>query len=157
MNTSDNDKIDLTEIELQLIFPLGGDLPNVPYKPHDSISMQIQQTVRAIRRAIELKDRLNALVNAFYLGQLFNKNVKSVSEKFARKKDVNQHYVTIADRIYNVFESNPACLMGTTTIKFQDVKYWKKFQVLRYREIIEQSSSLDFAGAQNLEGEAVNR
>lgn len=149
MDSTDSTNVDPVEIELLLIFPLEASLPPAPYSPSGDRAAQIRQTVRALRRSIELKNRLKALINAFYLGKLFDDGAETISQKFLRKREVNRHYVAMADKIYDVFETNPASLLETSTITVQQARRWKRPQVLRYRSIVEGNIQNNFVGAQN--------
>jgi hypothetical protein len=137
------------EQEFEQYLPFNSDVPIPPYTNEMDLKTKIKVTQKALRRSIELRNRLTSLINAFYLGKLFNE-FESVSEKFRNKQKVSKHYATMAENMYNIFENDPSQLYQTTCLTIQLVKKLKKKQILRLREIVEKNSQLSFDGAQNL-------
>jgi len=143
-----NNSVDLNEFDLQTLLPQGYQLPPAPYTPDQDYKEQIRTTQIALKRAIDLQQRLKALVHAFYLGQLFD-DVESTAKKFKRKRLVSRHYGRMAENIFDVFESDPTQMLDTIIINVQEAQKWKRGKILYYRSIVEAHARLSFAGAQN--------
>jgi hypothetical protein len=124
-----------------------------PYTQTESKKNKIFITQRALSRAIQLKNRILALTNAFFLGLLLNEE-NSVSVKFRYKRKLTKHYQTIAEYTYDIFEPNPSHLLYTTTLNVQDIRKIKRNEILYLRNIVQdQKFKSIFDGAQNLEEE----
>lgn len=140
------------EQEFEQYLPFNSDIPIPPYTNEMDLQAKIKVTHKALRRSIELRNRLTSLINTFYLGKLFNES-ESVSEKFRNKQKVSRHYATMAEHMYNIFENDPSQIYQTTSLTIQLVRKFKKKQVLQLREIVDKNIQAGFDGAQNLEEE----
>ncbi len=153
MESSSNNSIDLYKTELSQSLPSSLDLLMPPYTQTESKKNKIFITQRALSRAIQLKNRILALTNAFFLGLLLNEE-NSVSVKFRYKRKLTKHYQTIAEYTYDIFEPNPSHLLYTTTLNVQDIRKIKRNEILYLRNIVQdQKFKSIFDGAQNLEEE----
>jgi hypothetical protein len=140
--------MNVIEQELQLILPFNSEVPVPPFTPEMSIEDKIRVAQKALRRSIELRNRLTSLINAFYLGQAINE-ADTVSAKFKNKQKVSKHYATMAEYIYDIFEPDPSQIYQTLSLTIQQVRKLKKKEVLKLRSIIEENIQPVFGGAQN--------
>jgi hypothetical protein len=153
MELSSNNIVDLYKIELKMPLSTPLDILLPPYNQNDSKKTKILITQRALARTIQLKNRILALTNAFFLGLLLNEE-NSTSEKFRYKRKISKHYHTIAEYTYDIFELNPSHLLYTTTMNVQEIKKMKRREILCLRNVVqEQKFRFIFDGAQNLEEE----
>jgi hypothetical protein len=76
---------DLLEQEFQQFIPFNSEVPLAPYTNEMDLSEKIKVTQKALRRSIELNSRLTSLINAYYLGKIFNES-ESISAKFKNKQ-----------------------------------------------------------------------
>jgi hypothetical protein len=119
-----------------------------PYSDNGTDEEKIKVTlIKALRRSIELKNRLLFLTNAFFLGKLFSDS-ETTSIKFQRKRKISRHYAAMSEYVYDIFELCPSQILHTSTLTVQQIKHLKRSQVLLLRDIVE-NNLLIFAGAQN--------
>jgi hypothetical protein len=127
---------DLLEQEFQQFIPFNSEVPLAPYTNEMDLSEKIKVTQKALRHSIELNSRLTSLINAYYLGKIFNES-ESTSAKFKNKQKTSKHYATMAEYMYNIFECDPSQIYQTTSLTVQQVRKFKKKQVLKLRGIVE--------------------
>ena len=141
-----------TEFQSDLIVEIR-ELP-LPRIEDETLGGKLETVRQLLRRSIELRDRVPALVNAFHLGKLLNQT-RNATTKSKLKKNLTSHYATVAEYTYDIFELNPCQILHTSSISVQTIRRLKRRQVLRLRNIIENNVIYNnFAGAQNL-GEAI--
>ena len=75
--------------------------------------------MRLIKRAQRRRDRINALIFAFYLGELIE--VDEQIQKIAKKK-LSQHYYTAVVRTFYIFEVCPEQIARTRTITLANIR-----------------------------------
>ena len=148
MDTSNCYTMNILETELQNVLPFTNEVPIPPYTLQMETLEKIKATQKALRRSIELKNRLTSLINAYYLGKLFNE-AETVAAKFKLKQKVTRHYVTMAEYMYDIFEPDPTQIYQTITLTVQQVRKLKKKEVLKLRLIVEENIHSSFDGAQN--------
>ena len=123
--------------EIEEISLLGTGKLIPPYQESQSIDEKILATQIALRKTIRNKDRLMALINAYYLGRLINES-ESTSVRYQRKRKINTSYCIMSEYTYDIFEMDPSQLLGTSNINVQGIKKLKRSQVLALRRIIEE-------------------
>jgi hypothetical protein len=89
------------------------------------------------------------LVNSFYLGELLDQ-IPNLGERCKYKRRISQHYATMVERTFDIFEYCPQQLMKTQTLTVQVVKKLTRPQVTKIRE-----EMIFFDGTQRIEEEAV--
>lgn len=127
---------------------------SLPRIAGETLEEKLETVRRLLKRSLELKCRISALVNAYYLGKLLNQ-AEGVSKKYKLKKKLTTHYAVMAEYTYDIFEPNPYQILQTSLIDVQKIKKLKRKQVLQLRSSIESNVYINFAGAQNLEEEIV--
>ena len=154
--TTQTNNIDPVEQELRNILPLEFmiSLPTPPYTSDMNIVEKLKVTQKALKRSIELHERITSLMNAYYLGKLFDDS-EEISEKFRRKNKAKRHYAIMAEHVFDIFEPDPLQIYQTLTLNVQQVKKFKKSKILRLRSIVETNVQISFAGAQDLGEEIV--
>ncbi|EXX54357.1 hypothetical protein GLOIN_2v1487088 [Rhizophagus irregularis DAOM 181602=DAOM 197198] len=83
---------------------------------------KIHVTYRYLLRAQRLKQRIPALVFAYFLGQLIEQ--KELTKKQVRQI-VSEHYYWISVHVYYIFETNPIqiyCTINTTVNLIRSLK-----------------------------------
>ena len=89
------------------------------------------------------------LVNAYYLGNLFNQ-AEFTAQEFKAKNSTTKHYATMAEYTFTIFEEDPSQIYQMTFLTTQTIKKMKQNQVLRLRTLVEENVQKGFDGAQSL-------
>jgi hypothetical protein len=124
-------------------------LPLPPYDEDDTFREKFNKTWKKLQRHLQCKDRLLSLVNSFYLGELLDQ-IPNLGERCKYKRRISQHYATMVERTFDIFEYCPQQLMKTQTLTVQVVKKLTRPQVTKIRE-----EMIFFDGTQRIEEEAV--
>ena len=97
----------LLEQEFQSFISFTSDDPLSPFTPEMDYEEKLNVTSRALRWSIKLRNRITTLVNAYYLGSLFNQ-AGSTAQEFKAKNSTTKHYATMAEYTFTIFEENPS-------------------------------------------------
>ena len=129
--------MDFTDIfmDIQQTLPEEITLPPPPYSNESDFKEKFTATYQSLMRSIHLRDRLLALVNSFFLGQLLNQ-LQTPGARIAYKKKMTVHYATMVENTFDIFEHCPIQIMRTTELNVQIIKKLKKNQVLELRDAI---------------------
>lgn len=133
-------------LEIVPLFP--GTLIPV-YNEQDTVEIKVQMTYQALRRAIKTKNRVESLVNAYYLGFLFNTTDNSTTE-FRLKKKITPHYILIAENAFILFKDNPTQILRTKKLTIAYLRRTHKSKII---ELNNQTQECFFVGTQSLEEE----
>jgi hypothetical protein len=107
--------------ELQLTEPTNTPPLLPPYDETDMFDEQFNKAHLSLQRNIRLKDRILALIDAYFLGKLLNEIVdRTVRSGYNRK--LTDHYRRIAEKTYDIFEYNPDQIQRTQTIDVQQIQ-----------------------------------
>ena len=113
------------EIVLQDLITEGNsshELQDEPYSDEMDDKTKIHVTYRCLLKAQRLKQRIPALVFAYFLGQLIEQ--KELTKKQVRQI-VSEHYYWISVRVYYIFETSPTqiyCTINTTVNLIRSLK-----------------------------------
>jgi hypothetical protein len=121
--------------EIQQVFLTGTERLVPPYIESMTFDEKFQSTHRELRKAIRLKNRMLALENAFFLGQLLD-SLETSTQRFIYKRKLTVHYAVMAEHTFDIFENNPSYLHHVTSLTVQKVKKFTKSQVMLLRETI---------------------
>ena len=143
------DSFTLLEQEFQSFIPFNSEDPLAPFTSEMSYEEKLNVTSRALRRSIKLRNRVTTLVNAFYLGYLFNQ-AGSTAKEFKAKNSTTKHYATMAEYTFNIFEEDPSQIYQTNFLTAQTIKKMKREQILQLRTLVEKNVTKSFDGAQSL-------
>ena len=102
-----------------------------PYNPNRSIFKNARDLKKYMRWSTVSNDRIGGLVNAYYLGYLFEERIhdrpKSTRVNRKCRKQVSRHYVVAATRVYRLFKIlGPQQLYRTKSISYPDFLLLKK-------------------------------
>jgi hypothetical protein len=75
-----------------------------PYDISATFQDKFNQTLKAISRAKRLQNRSLQLLNAYFLGQLLEKEAESLSQRGYYAQKLSQYYRITAIRTYYIFE-----------------------------------------------------
>ena len=136
MESPNNRLIDLLTQDLQLELPFeNGDLIP-PYDEAAPFDEQFKNTYAALRRSIQLKERLNSLINAYYIGKLLN-SLETKAQQFRYKQKLTNHYTRMSENVFDIFEHQPIKILGTFYITAQIARKINRSQVKQLREIVQ--------------------
>ena len=102
------------------------ELQDEPYSNEMDDKTKIHITYRCLLRAQRLKQRIPALIFAYFLGQLIEQ--KDLSKKQVRQI-VSEHYYWIAVRVYYIFETNPIQIYYTVNTTVNVIRSLKQYEV----------------------------
>src|SRR3954451_3101648 len=85
-----------------------------PYMEADSTAQKVKVTYKALLRATRLKNRVLALANAFYLGQIMETETSSLAERTQFKNQMTLYYRQASKRTYYLFETLGIAQIGHT-------------------------------------------
>ena len=105
---------------------------------------------QALRRSIKRKDRLSALINAYFLGKVLN-DVKGPRQEYQLKKELTSHYITMAENAYILFEFDPTQLLRTVELDIRDLRQTKRKDIVN----IANTTMNILVSTRNLKGRAV--
>jgi hypothetical protein len=134
--------------DIQETYPIEGMIVP-PYTDEMDREQKIKISYQNLQRSIRLKQRIIALMNAYFLGRLLSE-IESTTERFVIKRKLTKHYQTMVDNTFDLFEFRPSQILRTKVISVQAIRVMKHSQILELREL----TLVTFAGAQNLEEES---
>ena len=89
---------------------------------------KLEITFRCLLRAQRLRQRIPALIFAYFLGQLIE---NSDNSKRNVKRVITEHYYTVAVRTYYIFEANPVQIYATKNMFITMVRKLKQKEFKR--------------------------
>ena len=119
-----------------------------PYIDEMSDKQKLESLKPSLRRAIKIRQRKLALINAYYLGKLFEE-MPSGKDKETLRSSISEHYYTMGRFTYDLFEGFPEQIYRTSYLTVQIIRKMRRFKVLQYRQRLLEH----FVGTQNLVGE----
>jgi len=105
------------------------EIQSPPYTMEMDVKTKIKITYNCLLRAQRLRQRISALVFAYYLGQLIEGREIS---KGSCKQIISEYFYNVSVRVYYIFELNPAQILATkatTLIMVRKLKQ-REFQKL---------------------------
>ena len=120
-----------------------------PYEEGQEDKQKLKLAYQALRRSIKRKDRLSALINAYFLGKVLN-NVEGPRQEYILKKELTSHYITMAENAYILFEFDPTQIFRTVNLDIRDIRRMKKKDIVT----IASTTMNILVGTRNLEGES---
>jgi hypothetical protein len=99
------------------------ELQATPYNDNMEEKNKLEITFRCLLRAQRLRQRIPALIFAYFLGQLIE---NGESSKRNIKRVITEHYYTIAVRTYYIFEVNPIQIYATKNVSTTMVRKLKQ-------------------------------
>jgi hypothetical protein len=153
MDSSNNNILESYENDLSQPLPERLDSLLPPFNTEDPTELKLSNILRSLHRSIRMNNRINALTCAFFLGSLLEE-IKATPEKKKVQGKITLYYRQMAQRVYDIFETNPSHILYTTIIKAQEIRKLRKSEILHLTNVVQNSyfSSI-FDGAQNLEEE----
>ena len=88
-------------------------------------TMKVYAMMRLIKRALRVKNRKLALMNAFYLGRMIEED--DIVRAIARRK-LTIYYFTAAIRTYYIFEECPEQIFRTRNTTLKKIKDLKSYE-----------------------------
>jgi hypothetical protein len=128
--------------------PLTDILPSPPYKEEMIAIEKFSITFNKLKQNIDRKQRVNALINAYYLGFIIDHS--DICFNLNYRKHLTKHYREIVRATYDLFELNPRHILATKYLDVQKIRLIKKGELIQLRD-----KMLAFDGAQALEEEVV--
>lgn len=111
------------------------------YLPEDPLPLKINLILSQYRRAKSLKNRKEALLMMWYLGEILE--TATIKKRQLGIQDLTPHYFTVAKRTYYIFEAlgleQVQRTTQTTTTMILKLKHWE------FKRLVEESLSI--AGA----------
>lgn len=112
---------DLMEIE-----PLAPIIPTRPSLLRLKFKEKVQHIYSSLIRASQIRQRRNALMHAYYLGELINNATKA--NRMEAKQIVSSYYYTISTRTHRLFEGDPVQIYRTQLTTPSTISKLKKTQ-----------------------------
>ncbi len=137
------------QAELLEVTPLNPEPLIPPYEEGQEDKQKLKLAYQALRRSIKRKDRLSALINAYFLGKVLN-NVEGPRQEYILKKELTSHYITMAENAYILFEFDPTQIFRTINLDIRDIRRAKKKDIVT----IASTTMNILVGTRNLEGES---
>jgi hypothetical protein len=104
---------------MQETYPIEGMI--VPsYTDEMDREQKIKISYQNLQRSIRLKQRIIALMNAYFLGRLLSE-IESTTERFVMKRKLTKHYQTMVDNTFDLFEFRPSQILQTKVISVQAI------------------------------------
>jgi hypothetical protein len=75
-----------------------------PYDINQDVKSNIKTFYRLIRWSIKMNDRISGLVNAYYLGYLFEERLTTPSQRRKHRNTLSKHYLDACTRVYNLYK-----------------------------------------------------
>ena len=119
-----------------------------PYIDGMSDQQKLESLKPSLRRAIKTRQRKLALINAYYLGKLFEE-MPSGKDKETLRSSITDHYYVMGRSTYDLFEGFPEQIYRTSYLMVQIIRKMHRPRVLRYRQKLLEH----FVGTQSLVGE----
>ena len=92
--------------DLQESYPIEGMIVP-PYTEEMDIQEKVRISYLSLQRSIRLKQRIIALMNAYFLEKILS-DIESTTDRFLIKKRLTKHYQTMVENTYDLFECNPS-------------------------------------------------
>ena len=111
-----------------------------PYDSQQSLSTNIQNFYQQIRWSLTVNNRIEALVNAYYLGYLLKKQASTPDDRKECRKVLTKHYIISCTRVYNLFK-----ILGSQQLYHsQRSSFWMFRKITRpeYCQLLEDARSL---------------
>ena len=119
-----------------------------PYIEEMNAQQKLESLEPSLRRAIKIKQQKLALINAYYIGKLFN-DIVSGKEKETLRTRISHHYYEMGRNTYDLFEGFPEQIYRTSYLTVQIIRKMRRSKVLLYRQKLLEH----FVGTQSLVGE----
>src|SRR5947199_3464652 len=121
----------LEEIQTELleIFSTNSGPLILPYEEGQGNKQKLKLAYQSLRRSIKRKDRLTALVNAYFLGKVLNKT-EGPRQEYQLKRELTSYYITMAENAYILFEVNSIQILRTTNLDIRDIQRIKKKNII---------------------------
>src|SRR5437588_12282608 len=137
------------QVELLEITPLNSGPLISPYEEEQEDKQKLKLAYQALRKSIKRKDRLSALINAYFLEKVLN-DVQGPRQEYQLKKELTPHYITMAENAYILFEFDLTQLLRTVKLDIRDIQRTKRKDIVN----IANTTMNILVGTQNLEGES---
>ena len=126
----DNNLLLTLKQKLRNELPIEMEMLSPPYPMTVILDEKVQITSKALRRSLKLGDQLESLVNAFYLGRLFDES-ETTAARFLNKRKTTRYYATISENTFDIFENNPLQIMHTSFLTVQHIRKLSQPQILQ--------------------------
>src|SRR3954447_5920115 len=104
--------------------------PLIPsYEEGQGNKQKLKLAYQSLRRSIKRKDRLIALVNAYFLEKVLNET-EGPRQEYQLKRELTLHYITMAENAYILFEVDPIQILCTTKLDIKDVQQTRKKNIV---------------------------
>src|SRR5256886_12757709 len=112
----------LEEIQTELleIFPTNAGPLIPPYEEGQGNKQKLKLAYQSLRRSIKRKDRLTALVNAYFLGKVLNET-EGPRQEYQLQRELTSHYITMAENAYILFDVDPFQFLRILNLVFRNV------------------------------------
>ena len=103
----------------------------LPYEKHLRVDEKLDQAFKALLRAKRVKDRSLCLLNAYYIGELLEKEAETPAKREVYAQQLSQYYRITTVRLYYLYEFlGPQHLMRSksftlTTLRKLDIDEYK--------------------------------
>ncbi|CAG8765066.1 22428_t:CDS:1, partial [Cetraspora pellucida] len=117
-------------VDITAHVPDNAEITPPPFNESHDLVTAVTLTYPLLSRALQLRDKVETLVYAYYFGMLF---ANATSDQKARmRKTVTPHYYHTAIKIYDVFVSRGVRqVYGTSKVTFQDFRRMTSEQARR--------------------------
>lgn len=120
-----------------------------PYDANMTLSKKVQLTYRALLRSTRMNNRLLALVNSFYLGQLLDDETITPAQRTQQTSTITTHYYRIAVRVFHLFENlGVQRILSTQSLTLTMIR---RLKTIEYQALVMETTFS--AGAEILSGE----
>ena len=75
-----------------------------PYDNNVDMETNIKFFYRSIRNSIRMNDRIQGLVDAYYLGYLFEERLSTPASRRQYRNTLSKHYLDASIRVYSIFK-----------------------------------------------------
>ena len=125
-------------------------LPAIPGGEIQDVQQKFNYLYQQVQRTIRMKNHHYALYYAYYLGKLIEQNTISRRQKQLFKSQMTLYYAQGVERTFLLFEFYGIEQIFRT--KYLTLRVIRNIKSADFKRLF----SVDFAGAQILEGESVN-
>ena len=108
------------QAELLAVVPLNPGPLVSPYEEGLENKQKVKFAYQALKRSIKRKDRMTALINAYFLGKVLNET-EGPRQEYQLKKELTAHYITMAENAYILFEIDPVQILRTEKLDIRDI------------------------------------
>ena len=111
-----------------------------PFNSYLSLSENTKIIYKGIRQALKNDNRIEAMVNAFYLGFLLEERASTPSDQRNCRRLLTEHYVQTCSRIYFLFSK-----VGIAQIyRTKRSKFWmfRKLKKVEYNQLLQDIDGL---------------